>query len=86
MLECCIPSFPTKTDETFVIYRWGGGYASKPGGPRYTFVHRDDDYVLPLKEIETALHHLDLDAAIFWEIVEHSAATEAPASAPPSAD
>ena len=72
-MECCIPVLPTTANATFMVFRWGqGGYASKPGGPRCTLVHRDDDYLVPVKEIEYALHFLGLPEDIFWGISDHT--------------
>jgi hypothetical protein len=72
-LECCIPVLPTVPNATFMVFRWGAtGYAAKPGGPRCTLVHREDDYTVPIKEIEYALHFLDLPEDIFWDISDHT--------------
>jgi hypothetical protein len=69
-----------------MVFRWGQtGYASKPGGPRCTLVDREDDYIVPVKEIEYAIHFLGLDENIFWEIAEHTQPS-APASAAPSVE
>jgi hypothetical protein len=85
-MECCIPVLPTVPNATFMVFRWGNeGYASKPGGPRCTLVHRENDYLVPVKEIEYALHFLGLPEEIFWDISDHSRpASAARVEDPPS--
>jgi hypothetical protein len=48
------------------------GYFPKPGGARYTLVHRDDDELVPLLEIEKALLHLEVPAEVFWSVEDHT--------------
>jgi hypothetical protein len=83
-MECCIPALPTSVNTTFIVYRWGAeGYNSKPGGARYTLIHREDDYLVPVKEIESVLDFLDLPRDHFWSIEDHTsvaAAITVPAS------
>jgi hypothetical protein len=71
--------------------RGGSGYNSRPSGRRYTFVHRDDDELVPVLECQTALEHLGLSPEIFWQITDHTvvpaaARKEEKSPASPSSD
>ena len=55
-----------------VFERGGDGYFPKPAGSRYTLVHRDNDELVPVLEVEKALQHLGVSPDVFWEIVDHT--------------
>ena len=55
-----------------VFQQGADGYFPKPGGPRCTLVHRDDDERVPLLEIEKALMHLEISLELFWNIKDHA--------------
>jgi hypothetical protein len=73
MMECCIPALPTVANAAFLVYRWGAAsYNSKPGGPRCTLIHRENDYLVPVREIEYVLNFLDIPHDLFWQIQDHT--------------
>jgi len=65
LLECFIPAIG-ELGQTFLIYRWGGGYNSKPGAPFVPFIHRTADEPVTLLEIETITDMLEITDE-FWQ-------------------
>lgn len=78
LLEVCIPVLPTAPGEKFMIFERGAtGYNARPSGRRYTFVHREDDELVPVAEAEKALEHLGVSTEMFWSIEDHTASKTA---------
>ena len=70
-MDACIPALPSESGNEFLIFRWGAtGYASKPGGPRAAFMHRDKDELVTEMEVSKLLHFLGIAEAEFWHTVD----------------
>ena len=69
LMECFIPAVG-ELGQTFLIYRWGGGYNSKPGAPFVPFIHRTAEEPVTLLEIDTVTEMLEITEN-FWQHVEN---------------
>jgi hypothetical protein len=68
MLDCCIPVLPSEPSTEFGIFlSKGSGSYPTPSGPMYVFVSRENEQMVPVREISKALKHLTLSENIFWE-------------------